>query len=154
MVVGRWPRPWADAQFGAAVRRTTSDLRFLEERIALALLTNRSERTVTRNHDSFIRQGENFFMQRGNNLLERTTRKVGTSNASREERVPGNQFLLLGKIEANAAVRMPRRMHHLRDQRPLALCRVRQCCDRYPLPREQPFRSTLLAHPAFLAALN
>src|SRR5579864_9428560 len=118
MVVGRWPRPWADAQFGAAVRRTTSDLRFLKERIALALLTNRSERTVTRNHDSFIRQGENFFMQRGNNLLERTTRKVGTSNASREERVPGNQFLLLGKIEANAAFRMPRRMHHLRHQRP------------------------------------
>src|SRR6266487_4334764 len=90
--------------------------RLFQERITLPFFSDCSSRPVSRNDDGLIRQGKELALQRLNDLVERSTRQVCSSNTACEQRVPGNQPLLKRKVKAYAAFCMPRSMQYSRNQ--------------------------------------
>ena len=50
-------------------------------------------------------------------FLHRPSRQIGAADASRKQRVAGNQLLLQRKVEADAALGVSRRMNHVRGER-------------------------------------
>src|SRR5438093_9777493 len=78
---------------GFEVPRFVGSLFCYQEWITLALITDCSEGAMARNHDRVVRKFQNFVVQGTDDLLKRAAGKIGTANASGEERVSRNEFL-------------------------------------------------------------
>ena len=63
------------------------------------------------NDNGFIRQGEHAIVEGSDDLIEGATGQVSSSNAARKERVAGYEFLVSGKVDANASFCVSRRVH-------------------------------------------
>jgi len=68
------------------------------------------------NYDGLIGQGQNAVAQRAHDFLEGSPGQIGASDASREQRVAGDQQFLRGKIEADAAFGVSGSMENVRRQ--------------------------------------
>jgi len=72
---------------------------------------------VAGNDDGIVGKGKQFVVQGPDNLLERTARQVGPADASRKQRIAGDQFFLHWKIKADASFGMAWSEKHIRRER-------------------------------------
>ena len=91
-------------------------LLLLQERVLFPLLPDRRLRSMARDDDRLVGQGEDAAMQGFQNLLKRSSRQIGPANAAREQRVAGNQQFLRGEIQADAALGMAGGVQNIRGQ--------------------------------------
>ena len=88
-----------------------------QKRVTFALFSNRGERAVAGDDYRFVGQRQHRRVQRAQNFLHRAARQVGAADRTGEERVPGNQFLLSGEVQANAAFGVAGRVQNVGLQR-------------------------------------
>jgi hypothetical protein len=68
-------------------RRTPAPALVFQKGIILAFLADRGLRAVAGNDDGVIRKGEQFVVQGIDDLLERAAGKIGSTDASRKQRI-------------------------------------------------------------------
>ena len=75
--------------------------------VVLALLTDGGLAAVAGDYYGVVGEGEEFVAQGVDDFFEGAAGQVGAADAASEERVAGDQFLLRGEIEADAALGVP-----------------------------------------------
>jgi len=85
------------------LRRRYERLAFHQKRITLPFFPNSRQRAVAGDYDGFVRECQDCVMQGVQDLFHRTAGEVCAADRSGEEGVAGNQFLLGGEVEADAA---------------------------------------------------
>jgi hypothetical protein len=102
-----------------------TELFFHQEGIRLALLADGGAGSVAGMHQRFVRKSHQLALERVHYLLHRTTPKVGSTDAAREERVAceklwsghRNIAAFVRQVEAYASWRMTGRVKHARFKR-------------------------------------
>jgi hypothetical protein len=79
----------------------------LQEGIALSLITNRGQRSVSGNDDSFVGQSQNTVVKGVQDFLVGSSRKIGASDAPGKQSIARDQFVFSREVEADAALRVP-----------------------------------------------
>ena len=73
---------------------------------------------MPRNHHRVVRQRQQLVVNGTQNLLAVSARQMRAPNAVAKQSVPRNQFVFLGNKQADAALRVPRRLDDLKCRRP------------------------------------
>src|SRR3954470_1432973 len=68
---------------------------------------------MSRHDNRVVWQSEHRIVQRADDLLHVTTRKIGSANRAREQRIARDQLLLCREMQTDAAFRMPGGVQHL-----------------------------------------
>ena len=87
-----------------------------QERILFPFLSNGCSWAMAWTNDGIIRQRKNAVAQRAHDFLERSSGKVGASDAAGEQGVACDQQFFRGKIEADAALGVAGSVENVRRQ--------------------------------------